>query len=107
MEISKLMEVPVAAKQLYPAGLLDWAGHGSGGVRQPFMEDSGRPTGHQIRTPLVERLNCWSRDLAEGLSVPRIIFLAGGLETAKDAIEGCLGALDASLGDSEADFSIS
>lgn len=85
----------------YPAGLLDWAGHGSGGVRQPFMEDSGRPTGHQIRTPLVERLNCWSRDLAEGLSVPRIIFLAGGPGNGKtDAIEGCLGALDASLGDS-------
>lgn len=85
----------------YPAGLLDWAGHGSGGVRQPFVDHSGRPTRQQIITPLVERLTKWSEDIAVGSAVPRIIFLVGGPGNGKtDAIEGCLSTLDDALGDS-------
>ncbi len=41
---------------LFPAGLLDWAGHRGGGVRRLFDENSGRPAGEVIETMLLARL---------------------------------------------------
>ena len=84
----------------YPAALVDWAGHGQGGVRQPFAEGSGRPTGEQIVTPLVRRLRDWASAIASGEKAPRIILLVGGPGNGKtDAIEGCITDLDEALGD--------
>lgn len=83
----------------YPLGLLDWAGHRGGGVRKPFRPDSGRPTGRQIITPLIQRLQRWAKSLASNTeSVPRTILLVGGPGNGKtDAIESCIGFLDYEL----------
>lgn len=79
----------------FPEGLVNWAGHRDGGVRRPFRQNTGRPTGSQITTPLVDRLNSWTLDLAKGNSTPRFVFLVGGPGNGKtDAVEGCIHSLD-------------
>ena len=83
----------------FPQGLIRWAGHRDGGVRRPFHRDSGRPTGEQINTPLVRRLNHWVGDLVNGKGGPRAILLVGGPGNGKtDAVEGCIEAFDEALG---------
>jgi hypothetical protein len=87
-----------STSDLFPEALIGWAGHREGGVRQPFEADSGRPTGQQIETPLVTRLNTWAAELAAGKDVPKAIILVGGPGNGKtDAIEGCIGSLDKHL----------
>ena len=84
--------------QRYPEGLVRWSGDSDGGVRKPFKPDTGRPTGEQIATPLVKRLNKWAVDLIDGKKVPRVIFLVGGPGNGKtDAIEGCINTIDNEL----------
>lgn len=84
---------------LFPQALIRWAGHRDGGVRRPFHRDSGRPTGEQIETPLVRRLNRWVDDLVNGKGGPRAVLLVGGPGNGKtDAVEGCIEAFDAALG---------
>ncbi len=85
--------------KLFPEGLLSWSGHSSGAVRQLFQSESGRPTGSQIETPLVKRINEWVGDLIQDKNVPRILFLVGGPGNGKsDAIEGCISSFDSQLG---------
>ena len=43
----------------FPKGLLFWAGHRDGGVRKPFVDNSGRPTGGVIRTHLLDKIDNW------------------------------------------------
>lgn len=79
----------------FPEGLINWAGHRDGGVRRPFRDSTGRPTGSQIETPLVKRLKNWVTDLFEGKNVPKAIFLVGGPGNGKtDTVEGCITFLD-------------
>lgn len=89
--------------QLFPEALIRWAGHREGGVRLPFFSASGRPTGIQIETPLVARLKRWASDIVLKSGTPRIVLLVGGPGNGKtDAVEGCIGALDESLGAKDA-----
>ncbi|BAO27839.1 hypothetical protein SUTH_00019 [Sulfuritalea hydrogenivorans sk43H] len=83
-----------------PAGLLDWAGHKSGGVRRLFHSAGGRPTGDVVFTPLLARLGGWCKAIASGLEgTPRIILLVGGPGNGKtEAIEFTIKNLDADLG---------
>jgi hypothetical protein len=89
-----------ASAELFPLSLLRWAGHRSGGVRKPFVLDSGRPTGIRITTPLIRRLQGWVNDLVEGKSgVPETLLLVGGPGNGKtDAVETCIEFLDKALG---------
>lgn len=88
------------APELYPAGLSRWAGHRSGGVRKPFLNTSGRPTGHRLETPLLKRLKTWVDHLVAGMEgTPRSLLLVGGPGNGKtDAIESCIGFFDHRLG---------
>lgn len=80
----------------FPAGLLDWAGHRSGGVRRMFDEASGRPSGAIIRTRLLDRLTRWVDDLVVGsLDAPRTVLLVGGPGNGKtEAVEVMVAHLD-------------
>lgn len=80
-----------------PAGLLDWAGHKSGGVRRLFHTAGGRPTGCVVSTPLLGRLGKWCDALASRLpGTPRIVLLVGGPGNGKtEAIEFTIEKLDA------------
>ena len=82
-----------------PAGLLDWAGHKSGGVRRLFHPAGGRPTGDVVFTPLLARLSTWCKALASDLEgTPRIVLLIGGPGNGKtEAIEFTIKTLDADL----------
>lgn len=84
----------------YPAALVDWAGHHSGGVRRLFDEDSGRPNKDILRTNLLSRLESWAGHLAAGESgTPRILLLVGGPGNGKtEAIESTIRWLDEGLG---------
>ena len=84
----------------YPAGLLDWAGNRSGGVRRPFDEGSGRPGGQVFRTNLLIRLERWCVEVGQGApGIPRILLLVGGPGNGKtEAIETTMAWLDTSLG---------
>lgn len=86
--------------ELFPAGLLRWAGHRSGGVRKPFVHESGRPTGTRIETPLIRRLKKWVDDLVAGkVDAAGTLLLVGGPGNGKtDAVETCIEFLDAALG---------
>lgn len=92
------MDTPPESPSL-PAGLLDWAGHKSGGVRRLFHSAGGRPTGDVVFTPLLARLGAWSKALASGLEgTPRIVLLVGGPGNGKtEAIEFTIKALDDDL----------
>jgi hypothetical protein len=88
------------AAELFPAGLLSWAGHRSGGVRKPFCSSTGRPLGERLDTPLLRRLQAWVSDLVEGKAdTPRSLLLVGGPGNGKtDAIESCIDFFDSTLG---------
>lgn len=83
----------------FPAGLLEWAGHRSGGVRRLFDKGSGRPSGAVIRTSLLERLEAWVESIVDGVAgTPRIVLLVGGPGNGKtEAVEATIHALDRKL----------
>ncbi len=63
----------------FPAGLVEWAGNRSGGVRRIFDEDSGRPNGANLRTRLLDMLRDWCAGVASMRpGLPRVILLVGG-----------------------------
>ncbi|HEY8572748.1 hypothetical protein [Phenylobacterium sp.] len=84
----------------FPAGLVNWAGHRSGGVRRLFDEGSGRPGGLVLETNLLNRLEAWARAYpAGGPGTPRIILLVGGPGNGKtEAIESTIRWLDEAVG---------
>jgi hypothetical protein len=95
----KELNVEQDADGLFPDALVKWAGHREGGVRLPFVEESGRPTGKQIETPLVHRLSSWAQEAVESAKAPRVVMLVGGPGNGKtDAIEGCIHSLAAAIG---------
>ncbi|EPF1846518.1 TPA: ATP-binding protein [Pseudomonas aeruginosa] len=84
----------------YPAALVDWAGHHSGGVKRLLDQNSGQPNKQLLRTNLLSRLQAWAKRLpTETSSVPRIVLLVGGPGNGKtEAIESTIRWLDESLG---------
>ncbi|MFL1546493.1 hypothetical protein [Pseudomonas sp. O39] len=84
----------------YPAALVDWAGHHSGGVKRLLDNESGQPNKLLLKTSLLARLQAWAEKLpADSTSIPRIILLVGGPGNGKtEAIESTIHWLDASLG---------
>lgn len=97
--MSVLPKNPLPISKEYPAGLLEWAGNRSGGVRKPFFEASGRPCKVVIETPLLMRLRKWAADIPLVPSTPKSVFLVGGPGNGKtEAVEDTIRALDQSLG---------
>ena len=85
--------------QRYPAALVDWAGHHSGGVKRLFDSSSGRPGKVLLKTNLLSRLEAWASQLATGESVPTLVLLVGGPGNGKtEAIESTIRWLDEALG---------
>lgn len=84
----------------YPAALVDWAGHHSGGVKRLLDQNSGQPNKQLLRTNLLSRLQAWAKRLpTETSSIPRIVLLVGGPGNGKtEAIESTIRWLDESLG---------
>jgi len=84
----------------YPAALVDWAGHHSGGVKRLLDNESGQPNKLLLKTSLLARLQAWAEKLpADSTSIPRIILLVGGPGNGKtEAIESTIHWLDESLG---------
>lgn len=84
----------------YPAGLLEWAGHRSGGVRRLFDHGSGRPSGRVVETPLLRRLSAWAQTFAlRQPTVPRVILLVGGPGNGKtEAVEETLRQIEDAFG---------
>lgn len=84
----------------YPAALVDWAGHHSGGVKRLLDNDSGQPNEKLLKTNLLSRLEAWTKRLpTENANIPRIVLLVGGPGNGKtEAIESTVRWLDASLG---------
>lgn len=84
---------------LYPAGLLDWAGHRGGGVRRLFDPSSGRPGEAVFETNLLSRLRDWARRIAAAdQGTPRVVLLVGGPGNGKtEAVEATIGELDEAL----------
>lgn len=84
----------------YPAALVDWAGHHSGGVKRLLDKDSGQPNKKLLRTSLLARLQDWAERLpTESTSIPRIVLLVGGPGNGKtEAIDSTIHWLDSSLG---------
>lgn len=84
----------------YPAALVDWAGHHSGGVKRLLDKNSGQPNKQLLRTNLLSRLQGWAKRLpTESSSIPRIVLLVGGPGNGKtEAIESTIRWLDESLG---------
>lgn len=93
------MEVEAAQACPYPSGLLQWAGHHSGGARRLFDERSGRPTGNVLATNLLSRLRRWASSFGSSSDgSPRVVILVGGPGNGKtEAVESTLGWLDESL----------
>jgi len=88
----------VASRSEYPAALVEWAGHRSGGVRKPFFESSGRPCKVVIETPLLLRLRAWAQDVASSPTTPRTVLLVGGPGNGKtEAVEDVLRTLDSAF----------
>lgn len=85
---------------LFPAGLLEWAGHRSGGVRRLFYHATGRPAGDLIETPLLQRLRSWASAVARrDPGTPRIVLLIGGPGNGKtEAVEETIRTLQRELG---------
>lgn len=84
----------------YPAALVDWAGHHSGGVKRLLDKNSGQPNKQLLWTNLLSRLHDWANDLpSETAKTPRIVLLVGGPGNGKtEAIEATIHWLDKSLG---------
>jgi hypothetical protein len=83
----------------FPAALVDWAGHHSGGVKRLLDKDSGQPNRQLLRTNLLARLQDWAKRLSvESANIPRIVLLVGGPGNGKtEAIESTIHWLDSSL----------
>lgn len=83
----------------YPAGLVDWAGHHSGGVKRLLDNDSGQPNKQLLKTNLLMQLEKWANNLADdNTETPRIVLLVGGPGNGKtEAIESTIHWLDSSL----------
>lgn len=94
------MESSKQERATYPAALVDWAGHHSGGVKRLLDPNSGQPNKQLLRTNLLSRLESWTQQLAEGVTgVPRIVLLVGGPGNGKtEAIDSTIRWLDESLG---------
>lgn len=83
----------------FPAGLLDWAGNRSGGVKRLFYSASGRPSGDVVLTPLLSRLQNWAETVVVDPKTPRVVLLVGGPGNGKtEAIEYAIHRLDAAYG---------
>lgn len=78
---------------------MQWAGHRNGGVRRPFVDETGRPTENQIKTNIVKKLDSWVSDIVSNKSgTPNVVLLVGGPGNGKtDAVEGCIDAFDKKL----------
>ncbi|WP_247332220.1 zeta toxin family protein [Bradyrhizobium sp. 21] len=87
------------SRVLYPAGLLDWAGHRGGGVRRLFDPSSGRPGEAVFETNLLSRLRDWAQRIAAAeQGTPRVVLLVGGPGNGKtEAVEATIGDLDVAL----------
>lgn len=83
----------------FPRGLVEWAGHHSGGVKRLFDSRSGRPGKELLRTSLISRLEAWAGEVASGThNAPRILLLVGGPGNGKtEAIEHTINCLDHGL----------
>lgn len=94
------MESSELERAAYPAALVDWAGHHSGGVKRLLDANSGQPNKQLLRTNLLSLLETWTNQLAEStVGVPRIVLLVGGPGNGKtEAIESTIRWLDESLG---------
>lgn len=91
-------ESSMGGDQVFPKGLIGWAGHRSGGVRRMFDVGSGRPAGAVVETALIRRLREWATNLSAGRDVPKVVLLVGGPGNGKtEAVEAALQALDAGL----------
>lgn len=77
----------------FPSGLFNWAGYRSGGVKRPFHNGSGRPTGILVETPLTVRLRSWVDNLLKSpATAPTSVLLVGGPGNGKtDAVEVLIG----------------
>lgn len=84
----------------YPAALVNWAGHHSGGVKRLLDSNSGRPNNLLLHTNLLSKLHQWVGDYLENPKAsPRIILLVGGPGNGKtEAIESTIKQLDVQLG---------
>ena len=80
----------------FPKGLVEWAGHHSGGVKRLFDISSGRPGKDLLKTNLIIRLEKWVSSVVTNEShVPRILFLVGGPGNGKtEAIENTIKKFD-------------
>lgn len=83
----------------FPGGLLEWAGHHSGGVKRLFDPGSGRPGKELLRTHLISQLESWAGLVASGTpGTPRMLLLVGGPGNGKtEAIEHTINCLDTGL----------
>lgn len=83
----------------YPAGLVDWSGQHSGGVRKPFYDSSGRPCRAVIATPLLTKVRNWARAVVSDPVAPRCLLLVGGPGNGKtEAVEALVRHIDEALG---------
>ncbi len=89
-----------AGEYPFPAGLQDWAGNRSGGVRRFFDDTSGRPGNMVLTTNLLDRLKAWATGFpAQAPGMPRVLLLVGGPGNGKtEAIESTVRWLDDALG---------
>jgi len=89
-----------AGSTRFPAGLVEWAGNHSGGVKRLFDDRSGRPGRELLRTRLIGKLEDWATAVGDGTaSTPRILLLVGGPGNGKtEAIEHVTKYLDEQLG---------
>ena len=89
-----------AGEPLFPAGLQNWAGNRSGGVRRLFDEASGRPGQRVLATNLLDRLKAWAGGIpGQADDIPRVLLLVGGPGNGKtEAIESTVEWLDNAIG---------
>lgn len=85
-----------AGSTRFPAGLVEWAGNHSGGVKRLFDDRSGRPGRELLRTRLIGKLEDWATAVGDGTAgTPRILLLVGGPGNGKtEAIEHVTKYLD-------------
>lgn len=90
------MDRSSSISSLFPEGLINWAGHHSGGVKRLLDSNSGQPNNELLVTSLLIRLESWVESLCkDSRNVPRIIFLVGGPGNGKtEAIERTIQWID-------------
>lgn len=93
------MDEIITNKTSFPADLLNWAGHQAGGVKRLFDPTSGRPGKELLRTSLINRLEQWASQIADGTpTTPRILLLIGGPGNGKtEAIEHTVRCIDKAM----------